>query len=176
MELQLRGGSLFLPLHGQANGVPHQVYCLLCFGLVGDDSVAVELPDHGQIQYALPGVDAGDVRYPFDLVELADAMRAGTDSIMNKAGSKPGEKTILDAMVPAVKVLEDHSKDAPKVAFEAAMRAAAAGFEETRAMKAVWGRAAYYGEKSVGLLDGGAAVGKLIFEAINESCGLTACN
>ena len=112
----------------------------------------------------------------FDLVELADAMRAGTDSIMNKAGSKPGEKTILDAMVPAVKVLEDHSKDAPKVAFEAAMRAAAAGFEETRAMKAVWGRAAYYGEKSVGLLDGGAAVGKLIFEAINESCGLTACN
>ena len=112
----------------------------------------------------------------FDLVELADAMRAGTDSIMNKAGSKPGEKTILDAMVPAVKVVEDHSKDAPKVAFEAAMRAAAAGFEETRAMKAVWGRAAYYGEKSVGLLDGGAAVGKLIFEAINESCGLTACN
>ena len=65
VELQLRGGSLFLPLHGQANGVPHQVYCLLCFGLVGDDSVAVELPDHGQIQYALPGVDAGDVRYPF---------------------------------------------------------------------------------------------------------------
>ena len=112
----------------------------------------------------------------FDLVELADAMRAGTDSIMNKAGSNPGEKKILDAMVPAVKVLEDHSKDAPKVAFEAAMRAAAAGFEETRAMKAVWGRAAYYGEKSVGLLDGGAAVGKLIFEAINESCGLTACN
>ena len=69
-----------------------------------------------------------------------------------------------------------YSKDAPKVAFEAAMRAAAAGFEETRAMKAVWGRAAYYGEKSVALLDGGAAVGKLIFEAINESCGLTACN
>ena len=65
VELQLRGGSLFLPLHGQANGVPHQVNCLLCFGLVGDDSVAVELPDHGQIQYALPGVDAGDVRYPF---------------------------------------------------------------------------------------------------------------
>ncbi len=79
-------------------------------------------------------------------------------------------------MVPAVKVLEDHSKDAPKVAFEAAMRAAAAGFEETRAMKAVWGRAAYYGEKSVGATGWRSCSWQIDFEAINESCGLTACN
>ena len=35
-------------------------------------------------------------------------------------------------------------------------------------MKAVWGRAAYYGEKSLGVLDGGSVVGALIFEAIKD--------
>ena len=35
-------------------------------------------------------------------------------------------------------------------------------------MKAVWGRAAYYGENSVGILDGGSVVGALVFEALDE--------
>ena len=36
-------------------------------------------------------------------------------------------------------------------------------------MKAVWGRAAYYGEKSLGLLDGGSYVGALIFKALKQT-------
>ena len=35
-------------------------------------------------------------------------------------------------------------------------------------MKAVWGRAAYYGEKSIGVLDGGSVVGKLVFRGIAD--------
>ena len=35
-------------------------------------------------------------------------------------------------------------------------------------MKAVWGRAAYFAKTSIGVLDGGSVVGKLIFEAIAE--------
>lgn len=38
---------------------------LMCFGLVGDDAIVIEIPDHGKIQYALPGMDVRDVRYPF---------------------------------------------------------------------------------------------------------------
>ena len=38
---------------------------VLCAGLVGDNAVVVKVPDHGQVQYALLGVDVGDVRYPF---------------------------------------------------------------------------------------------------------------
>ncbi len=59
VELQLRSGPLFLLAHGQANGVQHQVDCLLCAGLVGNNAVVVKVPDHGQVQYALLGVDVG---------------------------------------------------------------------------------------------------------------------
>jgi dihydroxyacetone kinase len=86
---------------------------------------------------------------------------------MEKAGSKPGEKTILDALCPALSALQANSatEDSRK-AFEAAAQAAAQGSESTRQMLSKHGRAAYYGEKSIGVLDGGSVVGRLIFEAI----------
>ena len=50
-----------------------------------------------------------------------------------------------------------------------AAEAAARGSESTANMPAVHGRAAYYGEKSIGLVDGGSVVGRLIFETLAES-------
>ena len=47
-------------------------------------------------------------------------------------------------------------------------KAAAEGSESTKEMLSVHGRAAYYGEKSLGVLDGGSVVGRLIFEAAQE--------
>ena len=100
------------------------------------------------------------------LGEIAMAMEAGIASIMEKAKSKPGEKTILDALCPALEILKNpNSPDAAAVWAKAA-QAAAEGSENTKAMKPVHGRAAYYGEKSIGILDGGSVVGKLIFEGI----------
>lgn len=101
------------------------------------------------------------------LLELADAMNAGLQKIMDKAGSKPGEKTILDALCPAVEALKEHCSEADE-AWKYAAAAAAAGSESTKAMKSVHGRAAYYAEKSIGILDGGSVVGKLIFEALAQ--------
>lgn len=103
----------------------------------------------------------------FELHELAIAMQAGIANIMAKAGSKAGEKTILDSLVPGTETLIQESEKG-KAAFSIAADAAAKGSEATRGMKAVWGRAAYYGEKSIGRLDGGSVVGKLIFEALDE--------
>lgn len=105
-----------------------------------------------------------------DLTEVAAAMDAGLALIMEKAKSKPGEKTILDALHPAIEALEAHAGagDA-KAAFAEAAKAAAAGSEATRQMRSVHGRAAYYGDKSIGLLDGGSVVGRLIFEGIEQS-------
>jgi len=97
-----------------------------------------------------------------DLAETSAAFKAGIEAISEKCGSKAGEKTI-DA-------LEKHSADGEKKAFEAAAAAAARGSENTKNMKAVHGRAAYYAEKSIGVLDGGSVVGKLLFEAINTYC------
>ena len=100
------------------------------------------------------------------LAEISDAMDKGLALIMEKAHSKPGEKTILDALCPAVQSLNAHVGDSAAAAFSEAAKAAAAGSESTRAMRPVHGRAVYYGDRGIGLLDGGSAAGKLIMEAI----------
>ena len=104
-----------------------------------------------------------------DLAQTAAAMEAGLAMIMEKAKSKPGEKTILDALHPAIEALKENAGGDAKAAFAAAATAAAAGSESTKEMRSVHGRAAYYGDKSIGLLDGGSVVGKLIFEGISQS-------
>ncbi len=104
------------------------------------------------------------------LGELAAAMDAGLAAIMEKAKSKPGEKTILDALHPAIEALKANAASGDsKAAFQAAAKAAAEGSESTKNMRSVHGRAAYYGDKSIGMLDGGSVVGKLIFEGIEAS-------
>lgn len=101
-----------------------------------------------------------------DMALLGGALLAGCARVMEKAGSKPGEKTILDAVVPASEAVRDNADKGDKAALEAAAKAAAAGSEATANMPAVHGRAAYYGEKSIGLVDGGSVVGRLIFETL----------
>ena len=97
---------------------------------------------------------------------LAAAMDAGVKNVMEKAKSKPGEKTILDAVVPAIEALAEHAEQPD--ALQQAAAAARAGSEATKTMRAVWGRAAYYGDQSIGILDGGSVVGALVFEALSE--------
>lgn len=103
-----------------------------------------------------------------DKTTLGEAFNAGIEMIMERAGSKPGEKTILDSLTPAKDAFLACQSDVIDDCLEAAKEAAAAGAEATRQMRSVHGRAAYYGDKSIGVLDGGAEVGKLIFEALAD--------
>jgi dihydroxyacetone kinase phosphoprotein-dependent L subunit len=105
--------------------------------------------------------------------DVIDIMRAGIAGIMQRGGASVGEKTLLDALVPAVDVLElgigggkgrdDHGAKALQEAADAASRAA----EQTRRLVAKRGRAAYTGERSVGSVDAGAAAVGVIFERIS---------
>lgn len=108
--------------------------------------------------------------------DLITAMESGIRLCMEKAGSHPGEKTILDSLCPALESLKTHVGAPAKLRFELAAAAAAEGSEATRSMRSVHGRAAYYGSKSIGLLDGGSVVGKLIFEGISRSVSQSASN
>lgn len=102
--------------------------------------------------------------------EFAAAYGKGLENIMNRAGSKPGEKTVLDALYPAYEAMTACADD-PKAAIQKAAEAAAAGSDATRQMLAVHGRAARYGEKSIGILDGGSVAGKLIIQGLaNAAC------
>lgn len=91
--------------------------------------------------------------------ETSAALKAGLQNIMDRTGSSLGEKTILDSLAPGIEALASGD-------LSAAAEAAANGSEATKEMLAKHGRAAYYGEKSLGILDGGSVVGRLIFEAI----------
>ncbi len=102
--------------------------------------------------------------------DFAQFMEVGCQGIMTRSKSAPGEKTILDALLPAARALReaaDAGKDLPEATALAA-QAAAKGCEDTLKMKAVHGRAAYYAEKSIGLQDGGATVAKIIFETLAD--------
>ncbi len=100
------------------------------------------------------------------IAEFSNALENGVKLIMEKANSKLGEKTILDSLYPAVETLKNNQNLEHKELFKKAFESASAGSESTKNMKAVHGRASYYGEKSIGILDGGSVVGKLIFEGI----------
>lgn len=105
-------------------------------------------------------------------LEASQALVAGVENIMAKAESTPGEKTILDSLHPgALTLVSALDGDGLSVADAVirASRAAAEGSEATRQMEAVHGRAAYSASRSIGVLDGGSVVGRLIFEGIEEA-------
>ncbi|MDE7011476.1 MAG: dihydroxyacetone kinase subunit L [Oscillospiraceae bacterium] len=101
---------------------------------------------------------------------FADSLSAGIENICAKAGSKAGEKTVLDALIPAVDALKAHAGEGAAAAARAAAEAARAGAEGTRDMKSKHGRAACYGEKSLGIVDGGAIAAAMMFEAASACC------
>lgn len=101
------------------------------------------------------------------IVEMAEAFIQG---IKKRGKAEVGDKTILDAIVPAVDKLKaevEAGKDL-SAAFESAATAADKGAEKTKEMVSEHGRAHYYGEKSRGKIDPGAVAGKLIFEAVRD--------
>ena len=77
----------------------------------------------------------------------------------------PGQKTMLDVLVPALDVLLADGADAGARVREAAGRAAVA----TVPMRAVRGRASFLGERSIGHMDPGARSSQLIIEAIVDA-------
>ena len=103
-----------------------------------------------------------------DKNEMKIALENGISKLKERANSKENEKTILDSLSPATKVFEknvDEEKTISEIlkeTYEAALK----GSEATKNMMAVHGRAAYHGEKTIGHIDGGSYVGKLIFEGI----------
>ena len=86
-----------------------------------------------------------------DSIEFA---QAAADSISTRGKSQLGDKTILDALVPAIDAL----RTAPDsdTALSAAITAAEKGVEDTKGLQSRRGRAAWLQERSIGLADPGA--------------------
>jgi dihydroxyacetone kinase phosphoprotein-dependent L subunit len=115
------------------------------------------------------GAAAGtaQVLSPGQVVEL---LRAAIAGIKARGKSDIGDKTLLDALEPAVDTIEAAVPEGGTAA--SVLRAAAATAREraeaTRSMIAKRGRAAYTGERSIGTLDAGAVAVAVMFEALAD--------
>ena len=100
---------------------------------------------------------------------LARYFDMGEQAIEKRGRSKPGEKTMLDALAPAVAAMK-RSADGDAVSFfENAWLASLRGVEESRDMISVRGRSSNFGDRCLGLPDPGAMSVSYIFEGIYET-------
>ena len=102
--------------------------------------------------------------------EMRSFWEAFLNGILERGKAKAGDKTVVDALVPAVRALEKAaaSGEALPAALAEAAAAAAAGVEATKDMVAQHGKAACFQEKTRGLPDAGATVGFVIVDAVRE--------
>ncbi|WP_029151113.1 dihydroxyacetone kinase subunit DhaL [Microbacterium indicum] len=98
-----------------------------------------------------------------ELSDVAAALRAGLASIVARGHAEAGDKTMIDALEPAVAALEGGASLAD------AASAAEAGRDATEPLVARKGRASYLGERSAGHVDPGAASAALLVRALAEA-------
>ncbi|MCK4258458.1 MAG: dihydroxyacetone kinase subunit L [Halanaerobiales bacterium] len=105
-----------------------------------------------------------------ELKDISDMGFAAIQGIKDRGKAKQGDKTILDALIPAVEALKEASylEKTFKVAFEDAYKASNEGLEATIEMVSHHGKAYCYGDKSRGKQDPGATVAMLITKAIRN--------
>ncbi|MES9808332.1 dihydroxyacetone kinase subunit DhaL [Streptomyces cinereoruber] len=92
---------------------------------------------------------------------LAEAFGAGVEAVARLGGAQVGDKTMLDALLPAAEALRE--------SFAAARAAAEEGALATVPLRARKGRASYLGERSVGHQDPGATSSALLFAALADT-------
>jgi dihydroxyacetone kinase-like protein len=103
--------------------------------------------------------------------DLATALRAGLGGIVDRGKAGPGDKTLYDALAPAVDAVEAalEKGETLAAALEAGRDAAVAGRDATTPMVAHKGRASYLGDRSAGHQDPGATTVALLLEAATRS-------
>ena len=116
------------------------------------------------------GTTAGAVT-ELDSVGLAAALRAGLGGIVARGKAELGDKTMFDAMSPAVDAFDTEIAAGADLAASAAgaAAAAAAGRDATEPLVARKGRASYLGDRSAGHLDPGATSTAFLFQALAEA-------
>jgi len=103
--------------------------------------------------------------------DFARGVRAGLEGIITLGKANLDDKTMVDAMVPAVEALETGAEADFPAALAAAAQAAAVGRDRVTPLVARKGRASYLGERSAGHQDPGATSTTLLFEAFRDELG-----
>jgi len=103
--------------------------------------------------------------------DLTAMLQSAVDGVVQRGRAQPGDKTMVDAWLPAMKALRE-SLDADhdlQVALEKAVDAAEQGMKDTIPLQAKKGRASYLGERSIGHQDPGATSSYLMLKALLDA-------
>jgi dihydroxyacetone kinase-like protein len=116
------------------------------------------------------GRSLGDAE-DFDGPDLAAALDAALEGVVELGAAQEGDKTMVDALAPAVRALREELDGGGTVAsaLAAARAAAEEGMRATVPMQASKGRASYLGERSIGHQDPGATSTALILAALERA-------
>jgi len=101
--------------------------------------------------------------------DVIASLRAAIDGIKQRGNSDLGDKTLLDALVPAVDTLEASLGEGAATALERAAVTARESAEATKGMLAQRGRASYTGDRSRDSVDAGAVGVAVMFEAVSKA-------
>ena len=109
-------------------------------------------------------------RNELDLAGLAAAFASGVGQLQKQSRAGTGDKTMMDAFLPALAALQAAPPGSPiKAAMGQAAQAAAQGAEATKPLRAKFGRARNLGDRVVGHPDPGAVSVSLLFQGFYEA-------
>ena len=128
-------------------------------------------PLYGTLFLQMGTASAG--REELDLAGWADALEAGVKGVQARGKAEPGDKTMVDALLPAVAALREAEQDGAALgdALRRSADAAEEGMRATIPLEARKGRASYLGPRSVGHQDPGATSTHLLLSAASAAFG-----
>lgn len=110
-------------------------------------------------------------KHELNTTELAGVLKAGLSGVIERGKAQVGDKTMVDALTPAVKAFEQAAEDGVGIAEALGQTVAAAeqGMKDTIPLIARKGRASYLGERAIGHQDPGATSVYLIIKALHDA-------
>lgn len=91
-----------------------------------------------------------------DTVQLQAIFAKALEELSDMSGAKVGDKTMMDALIPASQAIAAYTGGDEEGLFAAAAQAAAEGAEASKGFVSKFGRAKSYGAKTIGTPDAGA--------------------
>jgi phosphoenolpyruvate---glycerone phosphotransferase subunit DhaL len=147
----------------------------------GDDDIGALLKAVGMALVSSVGGAAGPLygtlflqmgtacagKQELDLAGWTDALEAGVKGVQARGKAEPEDKTMVDALLPALEALRAAANDGAGLddALRRSADAAAVGMRATTPLEARKGRASYLGERSVGHQDPGATSSYMLLDA-----------
>lgn len=142
-------------------------------GLLNDMGFNVMMQTSGSTSTLLGGLLLGMSDHASGEVLDAAGVKAmfagGVEGVQKQTKATIGDKTMMDALMPAVAAMNQCETNDIKELFRVAAEAALEGAASTVALKANFGRARNYGEKSIGYADSGATSWAALFQSFHQT-------